>query len=107
MTKFHGRIGYGESTETSPGVYADAIVEYFYYGDVFNQSRALQQGENLNEDIQVGISISIVGNEYALEHYLSIRYVELAGELWTVANVEIQRPRLILTLGEVYNGPTA
>jgi hypothetical protein len=55
----------------------------------------------------VGNSISIVGNEYALEHYLSIRYVEWAGELWTVANVEIQRPRLILRLGEVYNGPTA
>jgi hypothetical protein len=107
MPKFHGKIGYGESTETSPGVFVDVIVEQFYYGDVIRPSRRLQQGENLNEDIQVGSSISIVGNEYALEHYLSIRYVEWAGELWTVANVEIQRPRLILTLGEVYNGPTA
>jgi hypothetical protein len=52
MSKFHGRIGYGESTEISPGVYADVIVEHFYYGDVIRQSRALQQGENLNEDIR-------------------------------------------------------
>lgn len=106
MPKFHGRIGYGEQTELSPGVYVDAIVEYFYYGDVIRDSRQLQQRENLNEDLQVGVSISIVGNAYALENYLAIRYVEWAGELWTISNVEIQRPRLLLSLGEVYNGPT-
>jgi hypothetical protein len=107
MTKFHGRIGFGDTTETTPGVYVDSIVEQVYYGDVTRISRALRQGVELNEDILVGNSISIVGNGYALEHFQAIRYVEWAGELWTVVNVELQRPRLILTLGEVYNGPTA
>lgn len=106
MPKFHGRIGYGENTEALPGVFVDAVVEYLYYGDVIRDSRQLQQIDNLNEDIQVGVSISIVGNAYALEHYLAIRYVEWAGELWSVSDVEIQRPRLILRLGGVYNGPT-
>jgi hypothetical protein len=105
--KFHGKIGYGESTEISPGVFADVIVEYFYYGEVIRNTRALRQGAELNEDIQVANLISIVGNNYALENSFAIRYIEWAGELWTVANVEIQRPRLLLTLGEVYNGPTA
>lgn len=107
MTRFHGRIGYGESTEVTPGVFVDAIVEYYYYGDVIRVSRQLQAGENLNPDLLGGNSISIVGNEYALEHFFAIRYVEWAGELWTVVDVEVQRPRLILRLGEVYNGPTA
>ncbi len=107
MPKFHGKIGYGETTEVSPGVYADLIIEYLYYGEVIRNSRQLRQGAELNEDIFVGNSISIVGNDYALKHFFAIRYVEWMGELWTVANVEIQRPRLILTLGEVYNGPTA
>lgn len=106
MTKFHGRIGYGESTEVTPGVFADVIVEHFYYGDVIRTSRQLRPGENVNPDLLGGNSISIVGNEYALKHFFSIRYVEWAGELWTVLDVEIQRPRLILRLGEVYNGPT-
>jgi hypothetical protein len=106
MTRFHGRIGYGESTEVSPGVFVDVIVEYFYYGDVVRTSRVLRPGANVNPDLLGGNSISIVGNEYALEHFFAIRYVEWAGELWTVIDVEIQRPRLILSLGEVYNGPT-
>jgi hypothetical protein len=106
MTRFHGRIGYGESTEAAPGVFVDTIVEYYYYGDVIRTSRQLREGENLNPDLLGGNSISIVGNEYALEHFFAIRYVEWAGELWTVVDVEVQRPRLILRLGEVYNGPT-
>ena len=107
MARFHGKIGYGETTEVSPGVYVDAIVERYYYGDVIRASRQLREGENLNQDLTIGNSISIVGNSYALEHFFAIRYVEWAGELWTVSDVEIQRPRLILTLGEVYNGPAA
>ena len=107
MAKFHGKIGFGEQTQISPGVFVDAIVERYYYGDVIRDSRQLQQRATLNEDILIGASISIVGNAYAMEHYLAIRYVEWAGELWTVSDVEIQRPRLILRLGEVYNGPAA
>lgn len=107
MPKFHGRIGYGTTAEVKPGVYVDAIVEQFYYGEVIRTSRQLRQGTALNEDVNVGNLISIVGNDYALEHYFAIRYVEWMGELWTVSSIEIQRPRLILTLGEVYNGPTS
>lgn len=107
MTKFHGKIGYGNTVEATPGVHADEIVEHYYYGEVIRNSRQLREGENLNQDLTIGNSISIVGNAYALEHSFAIRYVEWAGELWTVVDVEIQRPRLILRLGEVYNGPTA
>jgi hypothetical protein len=107
MPKFHGRIGFGESVETSPGVYTDAISEQSYYGDIIRDSRQLQQATALNENILAGNSISIVGTVYALEHSFAIRYLEWAGELWTVTDVEIQRPRLVLRLGEVYNGPTA
>lgn len=106
MARFHGRIGFGESTQDSPGVYADKIVEQTYFGDVLRASRQLQQGADLNENVLAGNSISIVGNAYALEHYFAIRYVEWMGVLWTVVDVEVQSPRLILRLGEVYNGPT-
>jgi hypothetical protein len=106
MAKFHGKIGFGQTVESSPGVHADDIVEHTYYGDIIRTSRSLVEGENLNQDLTIGNSISIVANAYAIEHFFAIRYVEWAGELWTVADVEVQRPRLILRLGEVYNGPT-
>lgn len=107
MTRFYGKVGFGESTEGSSGVWADDITEYSYYGDVVRNSRMLKEGENLNNDLSVGNSISIVADAYANEHFHKIRYVEWAGSLWTVSTVEVQAPRLLLTLGEVYNGPTA
>ena len=106
MARFYGRVGYGESVEAEPGVWVDEIVERFYYGDVFRNARNLKEGENLNPDLSVQNSISIVADAYANDHFFAIRYVEWAGALWTVSSVEVQSPRLLLRLGEVYNGPT-
>lgn len=112
MARFYGRVGYGESVEVldeddkGTGVWVDEIVEYSYYGDVVRNARNLQEGENLNFDLSVQNSISIVADAYANEHFFAIRYIEWAGTLWTVSAVEVQSPRLLLRLGEVYNGPT-
>lgn len=106
MARFYGRIGYGESVEAAEGVFSDEIVERSYYGDIIRNARNLREGENLNPDLSVQNSISIVADAYANEHFHAIRYVEWAGALWTVTSVEVQSPRLLLRLGEVYNGPT-
>lgn len=108
MAKFFGKVGYGESVESpvGSGVWVDEIVEYEYYGDVVRNTRRLQAGEFLNDDISVGNSISIVADAYANEHFFAIRYIQWAGVLWTVESVEVQSPRLLLRLGGVYNGPT-
>lgn len=106
MARFFGRIGYGETIEAEPGVHVDQIIERSYYGDVIRNARNLREGENLNPDLSVQNSISIVADAYANEHFFAIRYVEWAGALWTVSSVEVQSPRLLLRLGEVYNGPT-
>lgn len=107
MAKFFGKIGYGETQETAAGVWEDTIVEYEYYGDVIRNTRKLSEGESLNNDLSVGNSISIVADAYANEHFFAIRYIQWAGVLWTVSDVEVQSPRLLLRLGGVYNGPTA
>ena len=106
MARFFGRIGYGETVETTPGKWVDAIVEHSYFGDVVRNARNLREGENLNADLSVQNSISILADAYANDHFFAIRYVEWAGVLWTVTSVEVQSPRLLLRLGEVYNGPT-
>jgi hypothetical protein len=107
MAKFYGKVGYGESVEQAAGVWVDEITEYSYYGDVVRNVRRLREGENLNNDLSVGNSISIVADEFANEHFHAIRYVEWAGAKWAVPDVEVQSPRLLLRLGGVYNGPTA
>ena len=109
MARFYGEIGYGESVEDpiDSGIWVDRIVEYPYFGDVVRNIRRLEDGQGLNNDLSVGNSISIVADERANAHFHSIRYIRWAGALWTVTSVEVRAPRLILSLGEVYNGPTA
>ena len=109
MAKFYGKVGYGETVEQPPGsgVWVDSIIEYPYYGDVVRNTRHLQDGQKLNDDLTVSNSISIVADAYANEHFFAIRYVQWAGALWKVSDVEVQSPRLLLRLGGVYNGPKA
>lgn len=87
-------------------MHVDKIIERAYFGDVLRNTRRLVQGEDLNPDLSVGNSISIVADAYARDNFFAIRYVEWAGQLWTVSDVEVLAPRLVLQLGEVYNGPT-
>ncbi len=107
MAKFYGVIGYGEAVETVPGVWEDVITERKYYGDVLRNTRGLQEGDKINNDITVGNSISIVADAYAHNHFFAMKYIIWAGAYWTISNVEVQRPRLLLTLGGVYNGQKA
>lgn len=106
MAKFYGKIGYGYQVELSPGVWDLQIVEQSYYGDVLRNTRELEGGDKVNGDITVGNSISVVADAYAAQHFFAIRYLEWAGVLWEVSNVQVESPRLILRLGGVYNGPT-
>lgn len=102
--KWYGKIGYGITEETKPGVWTTKPVERFYYGDVTRNYRTLQPGNQVNDNINISNIISVVADPYATNHFHEIRYVEFGGTKWKVINVEVQYPRLLLTLGGVYNG---
>lgn len=107
--RFHGEVGYGETVENPPGsgVYEDVITERLHQGDVTRNARQLVEAEKVNKDISVsGNLVSIVSDAYSGEHFMNIRYVKWYGVLWTVTEVEVQPPRLLLRLGGPYNGPT-
>ena len=105
--RFYGKVGFGHMTKSAPGVSKDVITEKPYYGDVIRNTRQLREGDKINDDISVGNSISIVADAFASENIFAMRYVEWAGTLWKVDDVEVQSPRLLLRLGGVYNGPRA
>lgn len=105
MARFYGVVGYAETKETTPGNWAEEITERPYYGDVLaNNVRRQSVSDSTNDNLVVNNRVSIVADPYATQHFHSIRYVEFMGAKWNVTNVEVQRPRLILTLGGVYNG---
>lgn len=108
MAKFYGAIGYSEGVaEIRPGVWKDRVVERMYCGDLVRNTRKLQASGHLNDDINIANELSILADPYALSNFHTIRYVEFMGTRWKVSDVEVQYPRLILTLGGVYNGEEA
>lgn len=103
MGKYYGAVGYGISTETSPGVWENVITEVNYMGEFYRDSRVLEKSENLNDNINIASQISIVADPYALKNYFFIKYVTFMGVKWKVKTVDLQFPRLLLTLGGEYN----
>lgn len=104
MAKFYGKIGYANTVETKPGVYEEQIVERSYYGDLIRNIRRLQSADQVNDNINISNEISIVADPYATNNFHTMRYAVFMGTKWKISNVEVSYPRLILTLGGVYNG---
>lgn len=105
MAKFYGVVGYANTVETAPGVWTEEITERTYTGDILKNSKRWDSSEHINDDINISNRISVVADAYAYEHFFAIRYVDWMGCSWKVTEVEVERPRLILSLGGVYNGP--
>ena len=94
MSKWTGKVGFAVNGEVEPGLWVDEVVEKVYKGELLS--------DNLLN------SISIIANPYAFEHCSSIAYVEIKGEKWKVTDIDASTPpRLILTVGGVYNGEQA
>lgn len=104
MAKWFGKIGFYDESETAPGVWTTGIIEREYYGDVIRNSRRMQSTDQVNDDITISNEISIVADPYAMNTFHSIKWVEWMGAKWKATNVDVQYPRLVISLGEVWNG---
>jgi hypothetical protein len=107
MAKFHGKIGYSESVETAPGVWLDQITEREYYGDVIRELKQITNSGQVNDNFMLNNRLSITADDFAYTNFSAMKYVVWYGVYWKVGSVEIQRPRMILSLGGVYNGVKA
>lgn len=103
MAKWYGKIGYAHMVEKTPGVWIEKITEKTYFGDVIKNTRRLQTTSQLNDDVNVSNEISIISDPFANKNFHTMRYVEFMDSNWKITNVEVQYPRLILSVGGVYN----
>lgn len=108
MAKWYGRVGYVETVEIEPGVWEPKVTERPYFGDLLkNVSKWVANTNSVNDNLNVVNQISIVADPYAYQHFSSVKYVEFMDAMWDVTSVEPQYPRLILSIGGVYDGPQA
>lgn len=103
MAKFCGKIGFENTKQTGVDIYEESIEEYEYFGDVIRNRGRIINGSEINSDVNISNQISIVADPFANTHFHSIRYVEWMGSKWRVTDVEVQYPRLVLSIGGLYN----
>ena len=104
MPKFCGTIGFAISEETSPGVWEDHVVERQYYGDLVRNTRRFENPSQLNDNVRINNSFSIVADPYAYANFHTIRYITYLNTKWKVESVDASTPpRLVLETGGVYN----
>lgn len=104
MAKYHGFVGYAVDIEAYPGVWEEQITEHEYFGDIVKNKMNVQQSTSVNAGITINNSISILGDAFAYDNFYAIRYVTYLGRKWIVTSVEVERPRMILALGGLFNG---
>lgn len=104
MAKFSGLVGYVTQEEKVPGVWVPVENPRKMKGDVIRQSASSQNGNKVNSDISLNHRVSLIGDAYAFGNYYNIKWIELHGRKWEVSSVEIERPRIIVNLGGLWNG---
>ena len=110
MARFYGRIGFlmrEVESEDRPSRYVPQMVERYYTGRLIKNYAKQQTAEKPVDDFNIGNDIVIVADAYALNNFSSIKYVEFMGTLWEVQSVSVEHPRLRISFGGVYHGPTA
>ena len=112
MSKYSGVIGFAIPVEVKPGVWDDLIEEKPYKGDILQNARRWQEEirqdkQSINDNLKVDNRMSLIADAYLYSHLPAIKYLTWMGVRWKVSNVEINRPRIILTIGDVYNAAPA
>ena len=103
MAKFYGEIGFSITEEIRPGVWAPKIVDRYYRGDVVRAGYNWQNANKVNDDLNISNQISIIADSFANENLGYMKYVTYMGCKWKIQSISIEYPRILLTLGGVYN----
>lgn len=103
MAKFCGKIGFVESVKKGPGIFVEKNSERKYRGEVIRNTRRWNSGDNMNASLQTTNQISIVADAFAINNLQRMRYVEYSGVFWSIASADLQRPRIVLSLGDIYH----
>lgn len=105
--RFFGAIGYGIPQEDEYGVVTNKIVEHMHMGDITKVISRNEPAQQVNDNIRLSNTFSIVIDPFIRENFQYIKYVVFNGVKWAASSIMIDpdRPRIIIDAGQVFNGP--
>lgn len=104
MAKYSGLVGYGDQVETAPGVWETITESRMMKGDLIRQNADIRDSAKVNDDITLNHRVSLIGDAYAFDSYFNMKWIQIHGRRWKISSVEVQRPRLIVEIGGLWNG---
>lgn len=108
--KYKGLVGFVSQGETVPGVWSPIENPKMMKGDVISLSSSNGNGSRIadtgkvNDDVSLNHRVSLMGDTYAFDNYLKMKWIQIGNTKFEINSVEIRRPRLIVSIGGVWNG---
>ena len=99
--KWFGQIAFATQSENEAGITTEELVVRDYYGDVLKVYKS-DENNQINLNFNVRNKISVLADPFAMNTFHSIAYITFMGAKWRVSGVEVQYPRLLIDLGDVY-----
>lgn len=100
--KWFGEIGYFVESNNVDGIVTDSFITQQYYGDIIKDYKTNTSENAVNEDFELSNRISVVADPYLISHFHKIAWISFMETKFKVRSVELQYPRLIVSLGGVF-----
>lgn len=104
MTRYAGNIGFYSGETNNDGIVTPSYTDHKMRGDTFTVRALRTESQQRQDDLSFSNQLSLLGDQYSFENFSNIVYAEFMGQKWKVTSVEIQYPRMTLTLGGIWNG---
>ena len=102
--KFYGNIGFAVTKDMGDDIWKEVITDKKYAGDVLRLQRNRDSGEHINDGLRINTQISVLMDPWFQDHLSGLRYVDYLGTKWIAESIDIQSPRINITLGGIYHG---
>ena len=108
MAKWAGIIGFAQQKEqiiddVPSGVWVEEIIQRKYSGDLIKNKIVTQNSNAINDSMNISNQISLIADPYALKNFTTMRYLTFMGSKWKIRDVDVEFPRIILTIGDMFN----
>lgn len=105
--RYSGKVGYSIETEVSEGNWENITKEVLVTGSVIDEKYnnfKTSEYQTSNDSLTLQNRFSILFTKELLDNFPNIKYIIYNGIKWKVENVKLVHPRMILTVGGVWNG---
>lgn len=104
--RYSGNIGFGTTSLINGTIdcYETTITEKPYKGDVLSYGKRYNFADSINGEVTITNVISVIADKYLIENFALANYITWNNVKYQISSIEVKAPRLLITLGGLYNG---